>query len=60
MENFDFFEDSAVTKAAYIRKLESVLIDNDTSNPNNKTFVRHGDSKSIKGVPLLSLHPTSR
>ena len=34
----------------YISKVASGYFDNDTSNPNNKTFVKHGDSKLIKGV----------
>ena len=47
---FDLFEDSNVIRAAYITKFDSVLFDNDTNNPHNNTFVKHGVPKSIKGV----------
>ena len=55
MENLDLFDDSALTTAAYISKIESGFFYNDTSNPNNKTFVKHCDSKSIKGVDRSSI-----
>ena len=60
MENLDLFNnvrplsaieyESVLVKAEYIRKLESGFFDNDASNPMNKIFVKHGDSKLIKGV----------
>ena len=50
MEVVDFFDDSAVRSAAYIAQFVDVSFDNDTNNPDNHTFVKHGDSKSIIGV----------
>ena len=50
MEVVDLFNDSAVRRAAYINKFESVSFVNDTDNPNNKTFVKHGDPISIPGA----------
>ncbi len=67
MEVVDFFDDSAVRSAAYIAKFESVSFDNDTNNPDNHTFVKHCDSKSIIGVrrsyidgPELVVHDNSQ
>ena len=37
-------------KAEYCRKLESGFYDNDASNPGNSLFIKHGDSKLLKGV----------
>ena len=46
----DLFNDSAVTRAAYINKFESVSFFNDTNNPNNDNFVKNGDPISIPGA----------
>ena len=46
----DLFNDSAVTRAAYINKFESVSFVNDTNNPNNDNFVKNGDPISIPGA----------
>ena len=50
MEVVDLFNDSAVRRAAYINKFESVSFVNDTNNPSNCNFVKHGDPKSIPGA----------
>ena len=50
MKNDDLFNNYAFQTAVYISKLESGHFDNDANNPNNATFVKHGDSKFKKGV----------
>ena len=46
----DLLNDSAVIRAAYIDKFENVSFVNDTNNPSNVNFVKHGDPKSIPGA----------
>ena len=46
----DLLSDSAVIRAAYIAKFENVSFVNDTNNPSNCNFVKHGDPKSIPGA----------
>ena len=39
-----------LTILPYKSKVASGYFDNDTSNPKNKIFVKHGNSKLLKGV----------
>ena len=48
MEILDLFNGSAFITTDYIKKVASGYFGNDTSNPKNKTFVKHCDSKLIK------------
>ena len=47
MEVVDLFNDSAVRRAAYINNFKNVSFVNDTNNPSNCNFVKHGDPKSF-------------
>ena len=63
--NFDLFTnarssaelayDSVLIMAEFIKNLDRGLYDNDASHPGNSLFIRHGDSKLLKGVDPSSI-----
>ena len=58
--DFDFFTnarptaelayDSVLIMNELIKKLDRGLYDNDANHPGNSLFIKHGDSKLLKGV----------
>ena len=50
MEEEDLFNDSDIRRSAYINNFTNVSFVNDTNNPRNFNFVKHGDPKSNPGV----------
>ena len=50
MEVDDLFNDSDIRRAAYIDNFKKVSFVNDTNNPSNGNFVKHGDPTSIPGA----------